>query len=150
MILVLKHLEMEFYDIDDVKKNVFFEPWLPHDELQGKHQWLIKLWKRGVLADAMKVALFVAVTSSTGELPYASDCESDFSITSTGSIRLRKPSKEQEALVEFATALLKGEESSTGDYKASSLLKIVQRFREEFDEPDFVKRVREKLEELSA
>lgn len=97
-------------------------------------------------------SLFIDVTSTTGELPYASDCESesDFSITSTGSMRPRASSEKQKALATFATAFLKGEEPTTSGHKSSSLLKIVQQFGTEFDnEPDFVKRIREKLEELT-
>lgn len=71
----------------------------PHNELQGTHQWLIMLWKREVLTKEQMVAL-----------PYASDCdyESDYSITSTGLFRRRKPSMKHNSLVAFATAFLKG------------------------------------------
>ena len=137
------------HDIDGVSNKLLFKPWLPHNELQGKHQWLIMLWKRGVLTLEQMTALFNAVIS-THELPYVSDCESDFSITSTGSIRRRVPSKEQKALATFATAFLRGEKPQKSECRFGSLLKIVQNFKKEFEEPEFIAKIREELERLSA
>lgn len=137
---------------DDVSKKPWFKPWLPYDELQGKHQWLIMLWNRKALTEAQRVELFNAVISAKGELPYASDgdSESDFSITSTGSMRPRKPSKEQYALATFATAFLEGKKPQTSECRFGSLLKIVENFKKEFDEPEFITQIREELERLSA
>jgi len=140
------------HDIDGVSNKLLFKPWLPHNELQGKHQWLIMLWKRGVLNSVLMTALFNAVISAKDELPYASDCDSgsDFSITSTGSIRCRVPSKEQKALATFATAFLRGEKPQKSECRFGSLLKIVQNFEKEFEEPEFIAKIREELERLSA
>lgn len=138
------------HDIDDVSNKSWFKPWLPHNELQGKHQWLIMLWKRNVLNLVMMTALFNAVISAKGEQSYDCDSESDFSITSTGSIRRRVPSKEQKALATYATAFLRGEKPQTSECRFGSLLKIVQNFVKEFEEPEFIAQIREELERLSA
>lgn len=141
------------YDIDVAIKKDWYQPWLPYEELQKDHFWLILLWKRKVLTKEQMRELFVVVIETTKELPYASDCSesSNFSIDSEGNIRKKPPSKGQKALANFAQIVL---EENKLDLKiskkqASKFLLIVKKFGEEFGEVGFVRQIGEELEKIT-